>query len=148
MSGQSHAPAALYPRGKDPRYPFVQEAGWAPVPVWTQRLQEKSFASAGDRNLVIQSVVRHFADWATPAPYMIRYFIMYIKAGNKCLQMTGMHTDTFFQLANEPFIYLFIYLVEFSTHENVCPCHLFFCGPQLWYDYPSLCYSLAIQSLL
>jgi hypothetical protein len=25
--------------------PTVQEAGWAPEPVWTQRLEEKSFAS-------------------------------------------------------------------------------------------------------
>ena len=31
--GQRHAPAALYP-GKDP-VPIVQEAGWAPGPVWT-----------------------------------------------------------------------------------------------------------------
>jgi hypothetical protein len=34
MSGQRHAPAALYSRGKDP-VPIVQEAGWAPEPVWT-----------------------------------------------------------------------------------------------------------------
>jgi len=33
MSGQQHAPAVLYP-GKDP-VPIVQEAGWAPGPVWT-----------------------------------------------------------------------------------------------------------------
>ena len=31
--GQRHAPAALSP-GKDP-VPIVQEAGWAPGPVWT-----------------------------------------------------------------------------------------------------------------
>ena len=30
---QRHASAALYP-GKDP-VPIVQEAGWAPGPVWT-----------------------------------------------------------------------------------------------------------------
>jgi hypothetical protein len=41
VSGQRYATAALYPRGKDP-VPIVQEAGWAPEPVWTQRLQEKS----------------------------------------------------------------------------------------------------------
>jgi hypothetical protein len=46
VSGQYNAPAALYPRGKDPPVPIVQEAGWAPEPVWTQRLEEKSFASA------------------------------------------------------------------------------------------------------
>jgi hypothetical protein len=49
VSGQHHAQAVLYPRGKDPPVPIVQEAGWAPEPVWTQRLEEKSFAPAGDR---------------------------------------------------------------------------------------------------
>jgi hypothetical protein len=33
VSGQRRAPAAFYP-GKDP-VPIVQEAGWAPGPVWT-----------------------------------------------------------------------------------------------------------------
>jgi len=33
VSGQQHATAALYP-GKDP-VPILQEAGWAPGPVWT-----------------------------------------------------------------------------------------------------------------
>jgi hypothetical protein len=48
VSGQCHVPAVLYPPGKGPPVPIGQEAGWAPEPVWTQRLQEKSFASAGD----------------------------------------------------------------------------------------------------
>jgi hypothetical protein len=38
---------ALAP-GKGLSVPTVQEAGWAPEPVWTQRLEEKSFASAGN----------------------------------------------------------------------------------------------------
>ena len=33
VGGQRHAPAAI-PPGKDP-VPIVQEAGWAPWPVWT-----------------------------------------------------------------------------------------------------------------
>jgi len=33
VGGQPHAPAASIP-GKDP-VPIVQEAGWAPGPVWT-----------------------------------------------------------------------------------------------------------------
>jgi hypothetical protein len=40
----------------------LEEAGWAPEPVWTQRLEEKSFASAGinlDRP-VVQPVDRHY----------------------------------------------------------------------------------------
>jgi hypothetical protein len=32
---------------KGPAVPTVQEAGWAPESVWTQRLEEKSFAPAG-----------------------------------------------------------------------------------------------------
>jgi hypothetical protein len=57
VSGQRHAPAALYPPGKGPPIPVVQEAGWAPELVRTQRLEEESFASVGDLTLVVQSVV-------------------------------------------------------------------------------------------
>jgi hypothetical protein len=65
VSGQLHAPAALYPRGKKPQVPIVQEAGWAPEPVCTQRIEEKSSAPAGDRTPifpVVQSVARHYVD--------------------------------------------------------------------------------------
>jgi hypothetical protein len=55
VSGEPHALAALYPQGKDPPIPIGQEAGWAPEPVWTQRLQEKSFAFAGVGTLIAQS---------------------------------------------------------------------------------------------
>jgi hypothetical protein len=55
VSGQHHAPAALYPRGKDPPVPIVQEAGWAPEPVWTQSVEEKSFAPAGYRTPIARS---------------------------------------------------------------------------------------------
>jgi hypothetical protein len=70
VSGQRHAPAALYPRVKDPPVPIVQEAGWAPEPVWTQRLEEKSFrlcrGSNPDRP-VVQPVARRYTAWANPA---------------------------------------------------------------------------------
>jgi hypothetical protein len=62
VRGQRHAP------GKGPPVPIVQEAGRGPEPVWTQRLEEKSFAPAGEWTPVIQSVVRHYIDWAIPAP--------------------------------------------------------------------------------
>jgi hypothetical protein len=55
VSGQRHAPAALLPPGKRPAVSIVQEAGWAPEPVWTQRLEEKSFAPAGDRAPIARS---------------------------------------------------------------------------------------------
>jgi hypothetical protein len=67
VSGQPHAPAALLPPGKGPPVPIVQEVGWAPEPVWTQRLEEKSFCprrgSKPDRP-VVQPVVRHYTAWA------------------------------------------------------------------------------------
>jgi hypothetical protein len=47
VCGQRHAPAALLPPGKGHPVPIVQEAGWAPEPVWTQRIEEKSFAPPG-----------------------------------------------------------------------------------------------------
>jgi hypothetical protein len=59
MSGQGHAAATLTP------------GGWvAPELVWIQRLEEKSFASAGDRTLVAQTVARHYTDWTTSAYYV------------------------------------------------------------------------------
>jgi hypothetical protein len=55
VSGQRHAPAVLYPPGKEPPVPIVQEAGWAPEPVWSQRIEEKFFAPAGDRIPIARS---------------------------------------------------------------------------------------------
>jgi hypothetical protein len=45
---------ALAP-GKGPPVPIVQEAGWAPEPVWTQSIEEKSFTPAGDRTPIARS---------------------------------------------------------------------------------------------
>jgi hypothetical protein len=41
--------------GKGPPVHIVQEAGWAPQPFWTQRLEEKSFAPAGVRTSIAWS---------------------------------------------------------------------------------------------
>jgi hypothetical protein len=48
VSGQCHFPAAVC-SGEGPPVPTVHEAGWAPEPVWTQKLEEKSFSPAGNR---------------------------------------------------------------------------------------------------
>jgi hypothetical protein len=58
---------ALAPR-QGPPVPIVQEAEWAPEPVWTQRLQEKSCRLCQGSNLdcpVFQPVARHYTDWTT-----------------------------------------------------------------------------------
>jgi hypothetical protein len=48
-------PGRTFPLEKGPPVPIVQEAGWAPEPVWTQRLEQKSFASAWDRTSIARS---------------------------------------------------------------------------------------------
>jgi hypothetical protein len=42
-------PSRALPPGKGPPVPIGQEFVWEPGPVWTQRLEEKSFAPAGGR---------------------------------------------------------------------------------------------------
>jgi hypothetical protein len=61
MSGLRHVSAALY-RGKDPRYPLDRRLDGPQELVWIQRLEEKSFSSAGDQTPVVQSIVRHYTD--------------------------------------------------------------------------------------
>jgi hypothetical protein len=51
---ESRPGRALAP-GKEPPVPIVQEAGWAPESVWTQKLEKKSFASAGDSTSTTRS---------------------------------------------------------------------------------------------
>jgi hypothetical protein len=43
-------PGRALPPDKEPPVPTVQEAGWAPEPVWTQGLQAKFFNPVQDRN--------------------------------------------------------------------------------------------------
>jgi hypothetical protein len=50
---------------KGPPVPIGQEAGWAPEPVWTQKIEEKCFYFCSGSNLdrpVVQFVVRHYTD--------------------------------------------------------------------------------------
>jgi hypothetical protein len=63
--------AALLPPGKGPpvSLPIVQEAGWAPEPVWTPRIVERSSCLCRGSNIdrpVVQPIVRHYTDWANP----------------------------------------------------------------------------------
>jgi hypothetical protein len=54
--------------GKRRSVPIVQEAGWAAEPVWTERLEEKSFRLCRGSNLdrpVVQPIARHYTGWAT-----------------------------------------------------------------------------------
>jgi hypothetical protein len=48
-------PGRALPPGKGPPVLIGQEAGWAPEPIWTQRIEEKSFTPAGDRTPIARS---------------------------------------------------------------------------------------------
>jgi hypothetical protein len=62
-------PGRALPPGKGSRYQQYSGLGGPPEPVWTQRLEEESFRLCQRPNLrpVVQSVARHYTDWATPA---------------------------------------------------------------------------------
>jgi hypothetical protein len=63
VSGQHHAPAASTP-GEDP-VPIVQEAGWAPEPVW---IGADNLAPTGFDPRTFQPVASRYTDYAIPAP--------------------------------------------------------------------------------
>jgi hypothetical protein len=58
----SVTPRQRFTSGEGPQVPIVQEAVWASKLIWTQRLEGKTFVSAGDGTPFVQSVVRHYTD--------------------------------------------------------------------------------------
>jgi hypothetical protein len=65
VSGQRHAPAALYHRGKDTRDPLCRRLGGPQNLNETQRLQETFFLLCRGSNLdrpVVLPVTRHYTD--------------------------------------------------------------------------------------
>jgi hypothetical protein len=54
-------PGSALPPGKGTPVPIGLETGCASELIWSRRLEEKSFASAGDPP-VVQSVIRHYTD--------------------------------------------------------------------------------------
>jgi len=59
--GVSVTPRPLFTSGKDP-VPIVQEAGWAPGPVWTGA---ENLAPPGFDPRTVQPVASRYTDWAT-----------------------------------------------------------------------------------
>jgi hypothetical protein len=89
---------ALAP-GKRPPVSIVQEAGWAPDPVWTQRIEENSFSLCRRSNLdrlVVQPVAGHYTDSGTLSlPVDAR---LYLKVGvplaSDVFFPTGLHFES------------------------------------------------------
>jgi len=80
VGGQCHAPAAL-PPGKDP-VPIVQEAGWAPGPVWTGA---ENLAPLGIEPRTVQPVVSRYTNCAIPALHF--HFLIRMKVHNSLSNM-------------------------------------------------------------
>jgi hypothetical protein len=70
VCGQHHAPAAFTP-GKD-LVPIVQEAGWAPEPVW---IGAENLAPPGFDPRTFQPVASRYTDYAIPAPHILFIYI-------------------------------------------------------------------------
>jgi hypothetical protein len=73
VSGQRHAPAALYPRGKDPPPGTHWTGGWeGPRAGLDTEDRRKILCPCRGSNLdrpVVQPVVRHYTAWVNPAPH-------------------------------------------------------------------------------
>jgi hypothetical protein len=59
--GSASCPSHSLPLGKDPA-PIVQEAGWAPGPVWTGA---ENLTPTGIDTRTVQPVASHYTDYAT-----------------------------------------------------------------------------------
>ena len=66
VRGQRQGPAALYP-GKDPAT-IVQEAGWAPGPIWTGA---KNLHPPGFEPRTVQPVASRYTDYSTRPTIML-----------------------------------------------------------------------------
>jgi hypothetical protein len=88
--------------------PIAQEVGWTSEVVWTQRQEEKSFASVGDLTPVVQSVVRHYTDWATSVP------------NNSRQKVSTIYEALYYTYSSSPVILLLLSLVQTLNSELCC----------------------------
>ena len=71
-------PQPLFIPGKDP-VPIVQEAGWAPGPVWTGA---ENLAPTGFNPRTVQPVASRYTNWATP-PTIEMYYVWFQASAGK-----------------------------------------------------------------
>ena len=96
MGGQPYAPAVSTP-GKD-LAPIVQEAGWAPGPVWTGRKSRRHRDSIPDRPALSQSLYR----LSYPAPFTVLWFVQYVLFSKLNLLLSHVRTYILSPLALTP----------------------------------------------
>jgi hypothetical protein len=113
-------PSRALPPGKGPLVPIGLEAGWAPEPVWTQGLEEKSSAPAGDRTPIVQPIVRHHTVWATAAPNVMGimyYFLIQV-------QYSYVQVKTYVNCENNDIFSCMEDAVEEAINENKNQCDI------------------------
>jgi len=93
--------------GKDP-VPILQEAGWAPGPVWAGA---ENFVPTGIRSRTLQPVVSRYTDWAT-GPTSEAYYSFEIKGRH--LYKTN-HIHSYYDIWNSKFIIIFFSVNKIST---------------------------------
>jgi hypothetical protein len=69
VSGKCHVPAAIYPPERIPSTHWIRRWAGLTAGLYTEARKEWS-VPAGDRTLVVRSVVRHYTD-CPPSKYMV-----------------------------------------------------------------------------
>jgi hypothetical protein len=87
LSGQLHIPTAL-PRGKSPWYPLYRRLG-GPQSRPGCCGEEKNLAHDVNRTPAVETVARHYTDWAIPTPFQYISLTYYIVAGPRQYNDSG-----------------------------------------------------------
>jgi hypothetical protein len=108
--------------GKGPPVPTLQVAGWAPEPVWTKTLEEKSSCYCRGSNLdrpVIQSVARLYTDWDTLAPIKdnTQFSCQLLNQGNRRRKTKYEHSS--FWSVKSVSCNIWFWYVTFNTLSNI-----------------------------
>jgi hypothetical protein len=82
VRGQRHALAVLYTPGKYP-VPIVQEAGWAPGPVWAGAENLAPPPGFDPRTIQpVASLYTDYATWPTGSTYMFLLHVLSVTFGH------------------------------------------------------------------
>ena len=91
LRGQCHAPAALYSRERPP-VPIVQEAGWAPGPIWTGAENLAPHRDSIPR--FVNPAASRYTDYATPAHYIVSTATCF----NTFASLQGVYNDRLYRV--------------------------------------------------
>jgi hypothetical protein len=121
LSGQRHTTAVLYARERTSGTHWIG-GEWASELVWTQRLEEKSFATAADRTPVAQSPGCPVCSQTLYGVKVVRFQVLTVasmKVTNFCDMgpCSRLEIDRYFRVVYCPQINIFCHL---STIKTIC----------------------------